>query len=191
MKKKTYKHSLCQGFIDTDTGEVIKQTVVTEVVEGYKDLKLPEKHKINNGNFIVLFQKAMYEISINHHLFTRNEFVLLTYLIGTAGIGNSIYIDYPTLTDELKIKRPNIVTAINSLVKKGIIVKNKAKLHRSRSEAVLMQMSLNFDQLNYNLAYVGKFKEHSRLKGTHPPITLLESDNPGQMNLLDVPGVIE
>ena len=37
-----------------------------------------------------------------------------------------------------------------------------------------MELSLNFDQLNYNLAYTGRTKEYSKRKNVHPPLT--ESD---------------
>jgi hypothetical protein len=175
-KRKTYKTSIQQGYIDEETGEIFNQYVVTEQVEGYVDLKLPTKHRLDNGNFIVLFQKAMLEIALNHHLFTRSEMAILFYLLGTAGIGNSISIDYPTLVNELNIKRTHCSTAINTLVKKGIIVRNKSR-QRMKNESQLMNLSVNFDQLNYNLAYNGKMKDFKSLKYNHPEISLNSSDN--------------
>lgn len=169
--RKTYKQGISQEFVDEETGELIRQTVVTERVEGYVDLKLPEKHKLNNGNFIILFQKSMLEIALNNHLFTRSEMTILFYLLGTAGIGNSIYCDYPTLIEDLGIKRENCVTALNSLIRKGLVLK-KSTGSRQKRESALMNVRINFDQLNYNLAYNGKIKDFGKVKHDHPAIEL-------------------
>lgn len=189
--KTHFKSALQQGYVDEETGEVFRQTVTTEQVSGFTDVKLPIKHKLNNGNFIVLFQKSMYEIALNHKKFTRNELTLLIYFLGSAGLGNSIYVDYPTLMVDLELQRSNIVTAINSLTAKGIIIKAKAK-GRSKGESQLMRVNVNFDQLNYNLAYNGKIKEFKKLKDNHPVIDLQKiqlEDKTKQMTIFDVDNV--
>lgn len=172
--KKTYKSALQQGYIDEETGEQFTQTLITERVEGYVDLKLPQKAKFNNGNFIVLFQKSMYEIAKNRKLFTKDELTLLIYFLGTAGMGNSIFIDYPTIMEDLKIDKGNCSRSVNSLTTKGIIIRSKAK-GRSQNESQLMKVSINFDQLNYNLAYNGKIKDHTKLKLEHPDLSIFQN----------------
>ena len=184
-KRKTYKTAIQQGYIDEETGEQVRQTVTTEIIEGFIDVKLPKRNKLNNGNFIVVFQKAMFEIAKHNKNFTRNEMILLFYFLGTAGIANSIYIDYPTLVEELGIKRPNMVTAVNSLVRKGIIIKEKPFGSRSRNEAQVMEVSLNFDQLNYNLAYNGKFKDFKKVLPAHPEIMLEPDTRHKQITIFD------
>lgn len=177
--RRTYKTSYQQGFVDNNTGEIIKQTVVTEYVEGFRDVKLPIKKKLGNGNFIVVFQNAMLQIALHHNLFTRNEMTLLFYFLGTAGVGNSILIDYPTLVELLGIQRTNIVAAIRSLERKMIIVKSKVT-RRKRDESQLMNLEINFDQLNYYLAYNGKFGDHLKLKYNHPNLVLDGTDTQQQ-----------
>jgi hypothetical protein len=180
--KKRNIQGIMQEYVDTETGELIRQTVTTEVIEGYVDVKLPEKHKFNNGNFIVLFQKSMLEIVRNFDKFSQDEHKLLLYLLGTAGIGNSVYLDYPTLIEELKIDRPRASRAVTNLDKKGIIIRSSSI--RKKNESQLMKISVNFDQLNYNLAYNGKIKDFKTLKHKHPPISINSQEiDPRQMIL--------
>lgn len=174
--KKNYKSKISQGisqeFYNEETGEITRQMVITETIDGFDDVKLPKKHYLNNGNFLIIFQKAMAEISKNGKSFTRNEFHLLFYFLGSAGIGNSIYCDYPTLIEELGIQRTHCVTALNSLVKKGLVIK-KSTGSRFKNEAALMNVRINFDQLNYNFAYNGKIKDFKKVQYDHPPINLI------------------
>jgi hypothetical protein len=183
-----YKGKITQGisqeFIDEETGEITRQMVITETIDGFSDLKLPTKHRLNNGNFLIIFQKAMAEISKNGKNFTRNEFHLLFHFLGSAGIGNSIYCDYPTLVEELGINRGNCVTALNSLIKKGIVLK-KSTGSRSKNEAALMNVRINFDQLNYNFAYNGKIKDFKKVQYDHPPLSIENTNEPKQLDLFE------
>lgn len=179
-KKSRNVQGLMQEYVDTDTGELIRQTVTTEVIEGYVDVKLPEKHKFNNGNFIVLFQKSMLEVIKHRKNFQRYELELLLYFLGTAGIANSIYVDYPTLMEDLGYARSIVVKAVRGLEKKGIILRAKAK-GRQQDESQLMKVSMNFDQLNYNFGYNGKIKEFSVLKNDHPPLAIENKETKNQL----------
>lgn len=184
-----YKGKITQGisqeYVDEETGEITRQMVITETVEGFTDLKLPTKHKLNNGNFIVVFQNAMAEISKNGGCFTRNEFHLLFHFLGTAGLGNSIYTDYPTLVKELGIQRTHCVTALKSLERKGLIIK-KGTGSRSKNESALMNVRMNFDQLNYNFAYNGKIKDFKNVQYDHPPLSIdTNNGGPKQLELFD------
>jgi hypothetical protein len=184
-KKTTYKSGVSQSVVDEETGEVIIQTVTTEYVPGYQDVKLPERAKFNNGGFITLFQASLVTIARNYKkYFTKDEGAVLFYLIGTAGIGNSINIDYQELVDELGIQRTNAVTAIKSLERKNIIILMK-KGSRMKGRAHEMNITMNFDQLNYHLAYNGKIKEFGKIKHGHPELNI-EENNTNQLGMFDV-----
>jgi len=181
-KRSSYKTGLSVIQVDEETGEMLKQTITTEVIEGFRDVKLPERHKFKSGPFITLFQNSMKLIAQNGKKnFTKDELVILIFLLGTAGLGNSIVVDYPLLSEELNIQRTHCVTAIKSLILKGIIIKQK-EYRADRNTPKEMQLSVNFDQLNYNLAYNGKIKDHSTLKFVHPDLEL-EEKNKKQLDI--------
>lgn len=182
--KSKVSQGISQEFIDEETGEITRQMVITETIDGFVDLKLPKKDRLNNGNFIVLFQKAMAEIAKNGSNFTRNEFHLLFHFLGSAGMGNSIYTDYPTLMEELNIDKGNCCRALKTLERKGIIVR-KSTGSRRNNEAALMNLRINFDQLNYNLAYNGKIKDFKTVRFNHPPLSIGQSNEPKQLDLFD------
>lgn len=173
-KKASYKTGLQQVFVDEETGEIVRQTVTTEVVEGYRDIKLPDRSRFNNGSFITLFQASMLTIAKNRKYFTTEEKDILFYLLGTAGLGNSIDIDQPTLAEELGLQRTHVNKALKSLERKNIIITKKAG-SRARNQTQDYLIKLNFDQLNYNLAYNGKTKDFSKIKHNHPPLSIEEN----------------
>lgn len=167
-KRKTYKSALMNETIDERTGEVIRQAVVTEVIPGYIDVKVPKKGRFNNGDFITIFQNTMYRIATEANL-TKGEYKLFLYLLGTAGIDNSVYIDYPALVEELGDKRENIVKALKGLVQRNIIIR-KDGYRGGKTKALPMELRVNYDQLNYDISYKGKVKDYSKFKGIHPEI---------------------
>jgi len=181
-KKESYKTGMQQVFVDEETGEIVRQTVTTEVVSGYRDVKLPEKSRFNNGAFITLFQASMLVIAKNRKYFSTEEKDILFYLLGTAGLGNSVDIDQPTLAEELGLQRTNVNKALKALEKKNIIITKKAG-SRSKRETQDYLIKINFDQLNYNLAYNGKTKDHSKIKHKHPPIEITPPISPNQLNI--------
>ena len=170
-KRKTYKSALMNETIDERTGEVIRQAVVTEVIPGYIDVKVPRKGRFNNGEFITIFQNTMYRIATEANL-TKGEYKLLLYLLGTAGIDNSVCTDYQLLVEELGDKRPNIVKALKGLVDRNIVIRQDGYRGGNRSNTKLLPMELrvNYDQLNYDVSYKGKVKDYSKFKGIHPEI---------------------
>ena len=170
-KRETYKSAIMNETIDERTGEVIRQAVVTEVIPGYIDVKVPRKGRFNNGDFITIFQNTMYRIATEANL-TKGEYKLLLYLLGTAGIDNSICTDYEILVEELGDKRPNIVKALKGLVQRNIVVRKDGYRGGNRSNTKLLPMELrvNYDQLNYDVSYKGKVKDYSKMKGIHPEI---------------------
>lgn len=167
-KRGTYKSAIMNETIDERTGEVIRQAVVTEVIPGYIDVKVPKKGRFNNGDFITIFQNTMYRIATEAKL-SKNELVLLLYLLGTAGIDNSICTDLQILSEELQIDKGNISRSIKGLVKRNIVIRKDG--YRGGEQRTLpMELSLNYDQLNYDLSYKGKVKDYSKMKGIHPEI---------------------
>jgi hypothetical protein len=186
-KRNSYKTGLQHIEVNNETGEILKQTITTEVIEGYKDVKLPEKHFFpkSTGSFITLFQDSMKLIAQNgRKYFTKDELIILIYLLGTAGIANSIVIDYPLLVSELGIQRTNSVTAVKSLIRKGVVIKQSEYRGGLRSSKE-MQLTVNFDQLNYSLAYNGKIKEFKEKQFIHPKLTIGEEIDKKQLGLFE------
>jgi hypothetical protein len=179
--RKTYKQGLSQEFVDEETGEIIRQVLVTERVEGYNDVKLPNKGRLDNGDFIVLFQKSM-ELIAKLKL-SHNEMKLFIYLIGTAGIGNSVTTDLDIISKELSWYKQNTSTALKGLVKRNIVIRHDG--YRYGHTPLPMNLKLNFDQLNYNLAYNGKIKEYKKAKINHPPI-VFDDISPNQLDIFSV-----
>ena len=182
-KKATYKTGLQQEFVDEETGEIIRQTVTTEVVEGYRDVKLPDRAKLNNGRFITLFQEAMLTISgnANKSKMKREELIILIYLLGSAGIGNSVVLQQDEIVKATGIEQGNVSRALKLLKEKRIVLE-RSKYKNGRGK-VDWEFQINFDQLNYNLAYNGKIKDFSKVKHTHPPLAINESISPNQLDI--------
>jgi len=182
---ETYKTGLQQEWTDEETGEVVRQTITTEVIEGYRDVKLPDRAKFNNGNFITIFQNSMMTIAKNaKKQFTKDEITILLFLLGSAGLGNSIVIEYAIIAEVLSIQRTNAVSAIQSLIKKNIIVKQRT-YRGGKNMPLEMQIAMNFDQLNYNLAYNGKTKDYTKVKYLHPNIIAEEKVAQNQLDIFD------
>lgn len=171
MGKRTYKQ------------KITKETIENEIVDDYTDVKLPKKHKFNNGDFITIFQKTMANIALFSNL-SRGEYKLLLYLIGTAGIDNSVSLDLNILCSELNEHKSNISGSLKGLVERNIIFRKDG--YRYGNQPLPFELSLNYDQINYDLAYNGRIKDFKKVQYKHPEIShdkvdLLEN----QRNLLD------
>lgn len=164
------------------TEETITRTV--EVMPDYVDIKMPKKFRFNNGNFITIFQKAMANIALFANL-SKEEYKLLIYLIGTCGIGNSICTDLDKLADELSMKKPNVSRGLKGLVQRNIVVRKDG--YRYGKTPLPFELHLDFDQINYDLAYNGKIKHYREDKDKHP--LLMQSD--GETPLLEMPSKTE
>lgn len=168
---------------ETHTETSVSRTLEVPVMEGYVDLKIPEKHRFNSGNFITVFQKALRNIAMFGNL-TKNESILLLYLIGSCTQDNSVCIDLNVLKDDLKMDKSNLSKAIKGLVMRNIVLRRDG--YRYGNKPLPMQLSLNYDQINYNVAYNGKIKTYREHKKGHPLLTesdgrtLLESHENGE-----------
>lgn len=168
---------------ETHTEKSVSRTLEVPVLEGYVDIKLPEKHKFGNGSFITVFQKALRNIAMFGKL-TKNESNLLLYLIGSCSQDNSVCIDLNILSDDLQMDKGNLSKAIKGLVMRNIVLRRDG--YRYGNKPLPMELSLNYDQINYNVAYNGKVKTYKEHKKQHPLIsepdgrTLLESHVNGE-----------
>lgn len=148
--------------------KITRETIENEIIDDYVDVKLPKKHQLNNGGFITIFQKAMLNIAILSNL-TKNEYQILLYLIGTAGVDNSVSLDLNIISDALNIKKPNVSSALGSLVSRNIVLRKNG--YRYGNNPLPFELSLNYDQINYDLAYNGKVKEFKNVQFKHPQIS--------------------
>ena len=186
-KKEVYTAKLTdyprqEMIVDKETGEIIKmketiteRTIEVPVMEDYVDVKLPKKFKFNNGGFITIFQKAMANIALFANL-SKEEYRMLLYLIGTCGMGNSICIDLVQLAETLGMKKPNVSRALKGLVERNIVIRKDG--YRYGKTPLPFELHLNFDQINYDLAYNGKTKEFGGKKGTHPALMKADGETP-------------
>lgn len=190
-EKKTYTAKISdyprhEYEVNPETGEVVKmtetvvqRTVELPVMEDYVDVKLPRKFRFNNGGFVTIFQKAMANIAMFGNL-TKGEMQMLLYLIGTCGTANSVCIDLVQLSKDLKMTKGNVSTALKGLVQRNIVIRKDG--YRYGKTPLPFELHLNFDQINYDLAYNGKIKEFGKHKTEHPK--LMQSD--GETPLLDM-----
>jgi hypothetical protein len=146
-------------------------------------MKLPERHLFNNGGFVTVFQKALNNI-IKFANLSKNEMILLMYLIANCSQDNSVCVDLVFLSEELSMKKPNVSLALKGLVQRRIILRKDG--YRYGKNPLPMELKLNYDQINYHIAYNGKIKTFASKKSKHPLITepdgrtLLEDHSNGQ-----------
>lgn len=177
-----YRHYVYpEEVVDPDTGEVTvrlteeKVTRTVEVTPEMVDLKLPKKFKFNNGSFITIFQKAILNIAMFGKL-TKNEMQLLLYLIGSCGAANSICTDLNRLSEDLGMKKPNVSTALKGLVERNIVVRRDGS--RYSKTPLPFELHLDFDQINYDLAYNGKIKHYTEDVRKHPALMQKDGTTP-------------
>ena len=168
MERKSYRKRIVNEQIDERTGEKIRMSVESEYIPGYVDVKLPDRKRIGNGDFIVMFQNTMYRIATEAKL-SKNEMHILLYLLGTAGFDNSIYLDLDTLVLNLGIKKPNVSTALKGLIQRNIVIK-KDGYQGGDQKTKPFELSINYDQINYGITWKGDFNEHRKKIGKHPEV---------------------
>lgn len=184
-KKQSYTAKLTdyprqEVVVDKETGEIIKMTEVTRtievpILEDYIDVKIPKKFKFNNGGFVTIFQKAMLNIAMFGKL-SKGEMQMLLYLIGTCGMGNSICIDLVKLSKDLGTSKGNVSHYLKGLVERNIVIRKDG--YRYGKTPLPFELHLNFDQINYDLAYNGKTKEFRKKKTEHPQLMQADGETP-------------
>lgn len=157
---------------DEHGNQIITQRVIyeqREFVEGYTDVRLPKKHKFQNGGFITVFQDALFTILTQGGL-GKAELQILLYVLSTAGIDGSIETNLDIISEVLGMKKPNVSKALKGLVQRNIVIRKDG--NRYDRTPLPMELSFNYDQINYNLAYNGKTANFKRKKEEHPPLSL-------------------
>ena len=167
------------------TREIIEREINSEYDGEYRNIVVRAKPKLNNGDFITLFQSVLLDLSKAE--LTKNELRMLFYLIGTAQHGNAISTDLKTLCFEPSENKGNVSRTLNSLAKKNIIIKAIRQGARIKGETNIYELSLNFDRLNYNLAYKGKIKDYKHLQHRDPKIELKSLPTNHDVNQLQIP----
>ena len=162
---KTYKQALFSVEEETTTTKTKKHFVLTEVVPEFNDRKIPIKPKFNNGNFITVFQESLNDIVENGNL-TKNELMILISLMGRAEMNGKVVLTHKTICERLKLRKQNVSTAINGLIKRNIILRKcieQGIKTNGQSNLYEIQINTESDRLNYNLAYKGKIKTFNKV----------------------------
>jgi hypothetical protein len=146
---------------------IVERVIEREMVDDYKDVKLPMKSKFNNGDFITIFQKALAHISIELNL-SKGAMKLLLFLISKTEITNEIKLPVQSIAETLKISKGNAYDFLNELKKHNVVV---------------WEQKLKTLRLNYEIGYKGKVKDYKRFQYKDEPIAIDAPKN--QMNLLD------
>lgn len=92
------------------------------------------------------------------------------YVLSTAGIDGSIETNLDIISEVLGIKKPNVSKGLKGLVQRNIVIRKDG--NRYDRTPLPMELSFNYDQINYNLAYNGKTANFRRKKEEHPAISL-------------------
>lgn len=149
------------------TETTTKRTIEMPVMEEFVDVKLPRRAKFDNGAFITVFQKALANIAMFSKL-SKEEYRMLVFLMGTCGVANSVCIDLVQLSEKLSMPKSNVSRALKGLVERNIVIRKDG--YRYGKAPLPFELHLNFDQINYNVAYNGKTKIYSKTKETHPKL---------------------
>jgi hypothetical protein len=160
-KKRTYKVKRT----------VTEERTMTEIedVEGYRNLKVPIKNRLNNGNFITLFQEALNDIILNGKL-SKGEMKLLLYLIANANPFGAVNLTLNDLVNDLKEHKSHLVTFIKGLTERNIVIKKVDNGARIKGKLNYYELSLTYDRLNYNLAWKGKVKDYKQVQHKDPKV---------------------
>ena len=142
--------------IDSEGRQHVTQKVIyeqRELVDGYTDVRLPKRHRYNNGGFITLFQTALLTIVESGNL-SKLEMTMLLWLLATAGVDGSVETNLDIISEALGQKKPNVSKALKGLVQRNIVLRKDG--NRYDRTPLPMELSLNYDQINYRFAYNGK-----------------------------------
>lgn len=146
---------------------IVERVIEREMVDDYRDVKLPVKAKYNNGEFITIFQKALSYISTELKL-TKGAHQMFLYLISKTEITNEIKLPVKELAEALSTSSGNAYNFLTELKNHNIVVWDK-KLKTLR--------------LNYEIGYKGKIKDYKKFQYKDDPIMIDQPKN--QLNLLD------
>ena len=116
---------------------------------------------------------------------TKNEMQLLLYLLGTASFDNSVCVDLDILVEALKVDKGNISRALKGLVQRNIVIRKDG--YKGGSQRTLpMELSINYDQINYGISWKGDYNDHKKVKLNHPEVLSLPKTEERQLDLFDL-----
>ena len=147
-----------------------------EFVDGYQDVRLPKKHKYNNGGFITVFQQALLTI-VEQGKLSKTEMAMLLWLLGTTGIDGSVRTNLDEMSEILGVAKSLVSKSLKGLVQRNIVIREDG--NRYDRQPLPMNLSFNYDQINYNLAYNGKTSTFKRKKTEHPALAI-PGNQPGE-----------
>ena len=74
------------------------------------------------------------------------------------------------------MKKSNVSRALKGLVQRNIVIRKDG--YRYGKTPLPFELHLNFDQINYDLAYNGKIKEFGKHKTEHPQLMKPDGETP-------------
>jgi predicted transcriptional regulator len=142
------------------------QLVVEELIDDGK-IMVNKKEKLNGGDFVFIFQKAIFKVLMEANL-SRNALKILLYLIAKTEFEKEINTTAYAISKELKLDQATTSKAMNELENISIVVRDK----------VLKKI-----RLNYEIAFKGSPKNYNKLQFRDP--ILLETKKSNQIDLVE------
>ncbi len=148
---------------------VIDGKLVIEEIEDPNLITVRKKEKMNGGEFIVVFQKAIEKIVLDANL-GKNEYRILLYLMAKTEFEREINDTLYNIAKGINLDQGNATKAMKKLESIGIVVRN-TKLRTFR--------------LNYELAYKGQAKNYKKLQFSDPLFLEQKKEKTIQTNIID------
>lgn len=140
---------------------------VKEVIDDNVNIT-PKRHRLDNGNWIVIFQNALKTIAVDSN-FSKGAYRVLLYLIAETEVTNDVKMPIQQVAEALKEDKGNIYRFLKELEEFNIIIRDK---------------KTKYIRLNYDLAYKGKFSNYKHVQFKDTP--LLEKKPKNQLNFIQV-----
>jgi hypothetical protein len=148
---------------------VIDGKLVIEEIDDPNLVTVRKKDKMNGGEFIVVFQKAIKNLVLNADL-SKPAYRILLYLMAETEFEKEINRTLYGIAKELSIKQSNATTAMKELEEIGIVVRN---------------IQLRTFRLNYELAYKGQAKNYKKLQFSDPVFLEQKNKKTTQTSIID------
>lgn len=148
---------------------VIDGKLVIEEIEDPNLITVRKKEKMNGGEFIVVFQKAIEKIVLDANL-GKNEYRILLYLMAKTEFEREINDTLYNIAKGINLDQGNATKAMKKLESIGIVVRN---------------INLRTFRLNYELAYKGQAKNYKKLQFNDPLFLEQKKEKTIQTNIID------
>lgn len=148
---------------------VIDGKLVIEEIDDPNLVTVRKKDKMNGGEFIVVFQKAMEKIVLDGNL-GKNEYRILLYLMAKTEFEQEINDTLYNIAKGINLDQGNATKAMKKLENIGIVIRNT---------------QLRTFRLNYELAYKGQAKNYKKLQFKDPAFLEEKKGNLIQTSIID------